>query len=233
MEIVKTKNYSELSHKAAAIVISQVNDKPNSVICLPTGKTPLKMYKLLVKANKRGEVDFSHVRFFNLDEYLPIDSGNKKSFSYYLYKNFFDKINVRKSNIHLLNGGAKIPEKECEDYESLVRKHPIDLAILGVGVNGHIAFNEPGSSENSRTRFVELTPETQKINKINKNALTMGIATIKKSKKIILLASGGGKAEAILLLTRRKPNKKYPVGFLRSHKNLKVILDKNAGSSGV
>ncbi|MBU2577027.1 MAG: glucosamine-6-phosphate deaminase [Nanoarchaeota archaeon] len=233
MEIVKTKNYSELSREAVAMVISQINGEPNSVICLPTGKTPLKMYKLLVKANKCGEVDFSKVIFLNLDEYFPIDSKDKKSFSYYLSKNFFDKINVKKSNVHLLNSNVRDSAKECRDYESLIRKHPIDLAILGVGVNGHIAFNEPGSFVNSKTRFVELTSESKKINRVDKDALTVGIGTIIKSKKIILLASGKKKSEAIRHLVKGKPNKKYPVSFLKGHRDLTVIVDKKAGSLSV
>jgi glucosamine-6-phosphate deaminase len=229
MKIVETKNYPELSKIAERVVVSQIDKKPGSVICLPTGKTPLKMYKLLVKANKRGEVDFSKVTFFNLDEYFPIEVKDKKSFSYYLFKNFFDKINVKKSNIHLLNGGVRDFRKVCRDYGSLIKKNPIDLVILGVGVNGHIAFNEPGSLKNSRTRFVELTSGTKKINKVDKNALTMGIATIMKARNILLLASGKKKSVAVNYLVTGKPNKKYPVSFLKSHKNFTVIIDNGAG----
>ena len=143
-----------------------------------------------------------------------------------MFKNFFDKINIKKSNIYLLNGNTKNSKKECADYESKIKKNPIDLMILGVGVNGHIAFNEPGSLKNSRTRLVELTSETKNINRVDKDALTVGISTIMKSKKIILLASGKKKVRAVRSLVRGKPSKKYPVSFLKSHKDLIVIVDK-------
>ena len=230
MKIIKTKNYSEFSSMAVQKVISQLNEKPKSVICLPTGKTPLKMYKLLVKANRQKKINFSKAIFFNLDEYSPIDSKDKRSYSYYLFKNLFGKIDVKKPNIHLLNGNARDSRKECKDYEYLIKKNPIDLAILGVGVNGHIAFNEPGSLKNSKTRLVELTSETKKINKTNKKALTMGIATIMKAKRILLLASGKKKSDAINCLIKGKPNKNWPVSFLSQHKNLTVIIDKAVGS---
>ena len=227
MKIIKTKNYSELSKKATELIISQINKKPNSVLCLPTGKTPLKTYKLLTKQ----KIDFSKTKFFNLDEYYPTNPKTKPSFSHYLSKNFFNHINAKKSNINLLNGNTKNPKQECQVYESKIKKFPIDLTILGVGTNGHIAFNEPGSEPDSKTRLVKLSKQTIKNNskifsKIPTRALTIGIKTILSSKKIILLASGKKKAKAINHLIKERLNKKFPVTLLKNHKNLTVILNK-------
>lgn len=223
MKIIKVKNYKEMSERASELVIKDVKRKPNIVLGLATGKTPLKSYKLLVKAYKNKKIDFSKVKTFNLDEYYPISKKNKKSFYYYMHKNLFDKVNIKKQNINLLNGSAKNCKKECKNYEKKLNKSKIDIQILGVGQNGHIAFNEPGSEKNSKTRLVELTH-------IRGKALTMGVSTILKSKKIILLASGKKKAEAIRRLVKGKEDENWPVSYLKKHKNLTVILDEKAGS---
>jgi glucosamine-6-phosphate deaminase len=148
-----------------------------------------------------------------------------------MHKNLFNKININPENINLLNGEAKNPKKECENYEEKIKKNPIDLQLLGLGVNGHIGFNEPLAEKTSKTRFVELSQKTIKINKSKSTkALTMGIATIMNAKKIILLASGKNKAEAIKHLIEGKEDENWPVSFLRRHKNFVVLTDKEAGS---
>lgn len=225
MKFIKTKNYSEMSKKAAGIIIKNILKKPDIVITLATGSTPKGLYKELVKAHKKTKIDFSKVKCFNLDEYYPIKKNNKNSFSNYLFKNLLNHINIQKPNINLLNGEAKNPKKECQDYEKKIKENPIDLTILGIGVNGHIAFNEPGSQGNSKTRLVNLKHKAPK-----KQALTMGIKTILSAKKIILLASEKSKAKAIKGLMKKKPNKNYPVSFLKKHKNITVIIDKKAAS---
>lgn len=229
MKLIKTKNYNEMSKKATEVLIEDIQKKPNLVICFASGKTPLGLYNNLVKSYKKNKLDFSKVKAFNLDEYYPLKKTNPKSFYYYLFKNLFNKINIKKGNITLLNGDTKDPEKECKTYENKV-KNKIDLAILGVAPNGHIAFNEPGSGKNSKTRLITLSPETIEKNKIKESqrGLTIGIKTILSSKRIILLASGENKAEAIKHLVKTKPNPEWPVTFLKKHKNLIVILDKEA-----
>jgi len=229
MKLIKVKNYKELSKKAAEIIIKEIKKKPNLVIGFATGSTPLGLYKELIDRYIKKKIDFSKIKAFNLDEYYPIKQKDKKSFYYYIFKNLFSKVNIKRENINLLNGEAKNPGGECWDYENKIKKNPIDLQILGVGVNGHIAFNEPGSKIDSVTRVVELTPETKKINKINKKALTIGVSTIMKAKKIILLASGKNKAKAISYLLKGKIDKNFPVSYLKNHKNLIVIADKQAG----
>lgn len=228
MKLIKVKNYQELSRVASKILVKEIQQKPNLVIGFATGKTPLGLYMELVKKYEEGKVDFSRVRSFNLDEYYPIKKNNKKSFYYYMFKNLFDKINIKRGNINLLDGEAPNPKKECLRYEKLIRKNPIDIQILGVGVNGHIGFDEPGSLKESKTRLVELSNSTKKINRTNKKALTMGIKTIVKARKIILLADGKEKKEAIKHLVNGKIDKKWPVSFLKKHKHLVVIADKSA-----
>jgi glucosamine-6-phosphate deaminase len=223
MKIIKVKNYNELSEKASEIIIKEILKKPNLTIGFATGKTPLGLYKNLVREHKKGKVDFSRIRAFNLDEYYPIKKKNKKSYYYYMFFNLFNKINIKKENINLLDGETKNFKKECKDYENKIRKNPIDMQILGIGVNGHIGFNEPGSEFKSKTRLVKLTH-------IKGKGLTMGISTILKSKKIILLASGKKKAKAIRGLIKGKMNKNLPASFLRKHKNIFVIIDGKAGS---
>ncbi|MFH1359203.1 MAG: glucosamine-6-phosphate deaminase [archaeon] len=226
MKIIKTKNYNQLSKVATEFIISEINKKPNMSIAFATGKTPKGLYKRLVKANKKKLVDFSKTKAFNLDEYYPIKSTNKKSFSYYLNKNLFNKINIKKSNITLLNGFIHNLDDECKNYEKKIKKEKIDIMILGVGVNGHIAFNEPGSKPSSKTRLVNLSKQTIKQNKLKNinQALTIGIKTILSSKKIILLASGKSKANAIQHLIKGKQNKKWPVSYLKKHKDLIVVV---------
>jgi len=231
MKLIKVRNYKKMSEKAAGIIISEIKKKPHIVLGLATGKTPLGLYRLLVKAYKKKKIDFSKIKAFALDEYYSIDKNNKNSFYYYLHKNLFDKINIKNRNINLLNEEAKNPAAECNNYERKIKKNKIDLQILGIGVNGHIAFNEPGSLKESKTRLVELTPETIKNNKIKniEKGLTIGISTIMRSEKLLLLASGKKKAEAIKCLVKCKPNKCCPASFLRKHKNLIVIVDREAG----
>jgi len=221
MKFIKVKNYKELSKKSSEIIIKEILKKPNLSLTLATGKTPKGLYKNLVKAYKNKKVDFSKLIFFNLDEFYPIKKTNKKSYYYYLHKNLFNKINIKKANIHLLNGETKNPQKECKDYEQKVKKNKIDICILGLGVNGHIAFNEPGSLVNSKTRLVNLKHKT-----ITNQALSQGIQTILSSRKIILLASGRKKSKSIKKLLDRKITKEYPVTYLKKHKNLIVIADK-------
>ncbi len=237
MMIIKTKNYKEMSRICADFLIDEILKKPNITIGFATGETPLGVYKELVKAYKKKKVDFSKVMSFNLDEYYPIEKTNKNSYYYYMFKNLFSKINIKKSNINLLSGETKNTRKECEDYEKKIREDVIDIQLLGIGINGHIAFNEPGSSFNSKTRFIKLNKETIKNNskffgndEIPKFALTMGISTIMHAKKIILLASGREKARDIKFLVEGPVTKKFPASFLKKHKNLVVIVDKEAAS---
>lgn len=238
MKIVITKNKQLMSARAANIVIKQIKKKKSSVLVLPTGNTPLGMYKKLREAYKKRKVNFKNVIAFNLDEYVGLQHNHKNSYYYYMQKYLFKHINVKQKNINVPDGMVNNLKKECLEYEKAIKKKKIDLAILGIGHNGHVAFNEPGSIFKSKTRVVGITLETRRANAKNfkslrqtpKQAITMGIYTIMQAKKIILLASGKDKAEIIAKALKGKVTKNIPASYLQLHPKLIVILDKQAAS---
>jgi glucosamine-6-phosphate deaminase len=230
MKLIIEKNKKAAVKKAASMIAEIIKKKPTAVLEIATGSTMIPLYRELVKMHKKGEIDFSEVSTFNLDEYADIKFNDPESYHYYMNKNLFDKVNIKKHNTHFPSYHGKLYEKEIEEVGG------IDLGILGIGVNGHIAFNEPGSSFNSQTREVKLSENTIKTNsrlfpsikKVPKDAYTVGIETIMKSKEIILLAFGSKKAEAILSAVKDPINEKSPASILRKHKNAIFILDKKA-----
>ena len=235
MKLIKGKNYEELSKSVCDILVKDISKKPNLVLGFATGETPLGFYKELVSAYKKKKADFSKITSFNLDEYYPIKKKDQNSYHDYMMKHLFSKVNISKDKINFLDGDTKNPEKECLEYEIKIAKCPVDVQILGVGVNGHVGFDEPGSSINSRTRLINLTSSTIKVNskhfknhKMPNQALTMGIDTILRSKKIILMASGNAKREAIRHLIDGKISSKWPVSFLKKHRNLILVVDEKA-----
>jgi glucosamine-6-phosphate deaminase len=238
MQIIKTQNYEELSKKAAEIIISEVQKNPFISICFATGETSIGIYRELIKAYEAGKVDFSEITTHNLDEYYPIKKTNKNSYYYFMLENLFNHINVKRKNINFLDGNSVNPRTNCENYEKDIKENPIDLLILGIGINGHIAFNEPGSSFDSKTRLVNLFQETIKsnsrffndINEVPKLGLTMGISTIMSAKKIIMLAAGANKKVAVKSMIDSQVNEDCPASFLQKHKDVVVIVDKDAGS---
>ncbi len=237
MKIIIAENYQSMSRKAADLIIQQIQKKKSSVLGLATGNTPLGMYKNLIKAHKKGEVSFKKITVFNLDEYAGLSENSENSYRYYMLENLFKHIDIDKKNIFILNGAAKNLKKECENFEKMIKeKGGIDLQILGIGLNDHIGFNEPGSSFKSNTRPVDLTMSTREangkyfsnINEVPKMALTMGLATITRAKKIILLASGKEKAAIIAKALKGKIKPTVPASILQKHPDVTVILDKEA-----
>lgn len=228
MKIIIAKNKKESIKKAVSIISAIIKKKPKSVLGLATGKTMVPLYKELVKKYKKNEINFSKVSTFNLDEYSDLSENDKKSFHYFMNKYFFNHVNISKKNIHF-------PDSNFEKYEKMIfASGGIDLQILGIGHNGHIGFNEPGSSFHSKTRKIKLSDDTRKFNflrlskNIPKHAFTMGIKTIMSSKKIILLAFGKEKTEAIAKTIHGKITEKVPASVLRKHKNAIFIIDKKA-----
>ncbi len=239
MKIIITKNKQLLTVRAANLVIKQIKKKKNSVLGLSTGNTPLGMYKKLIQAYRQGKISFKNVATFNLDEYVGLDEKGKGSYHYYMQKHLFRHINIKEKNIFIPNGLAKNLKTECLNYEkSITKKKKIDLIILGIGSNGHLGFNEPGSLFKSKTRVVKLSLETRQANAKNfkslravpKKAITMGIYTIMQARKTILLASGKGKANIIARTLKGKVNKRIPASYLQFHPNITVILDKKAAA---
>ncbi|URZ09744.1 Glucosamine-6-phosphate deaminase 1 [Clostridium felsineum] len=211
MKIVTVDDYSEMSKFAAKIVASQVILKDNSVLGLATGDTPLQMYRELINLYNEEELDFSKITTFNLDEYYGISEDNPHSYHYYMKNNFFKFINIADSNINILDGKTKDIERECKAYDNkIAAAGGIDLQVLGIGVNGHIGFNEPDVNFEAETHLVKLDEKTVESNArffaskedVPTSALSMGIKTIMQSKKILLLASGPKKAEAVFKMLK-------------------------------
>ena len=215
MKTIKVKNHKELSEESFQVISNQIKKKPSSTLLIASGKTPKELYKKLTKS----KLNFSKIKIFNLDEIYKTNT-----YKNYFHKNLLNKINIKKSNIHLINGKTKNPKQECNLYEKKLNKNKPDLTILGIGTNSHIAFNEPGSKKSSKTRLIFLQ------NKKKQQAITVGISTILKSKKILLLASGKKKKEAIKNLIKQTPSPKFPATLLKSHKDFTLIIDKTAGS---
>jgi len=239
MNVVVVKNYYEISIQSAQLIAEQITKKKNSVLGLATGQTPVGMYQELIKMFKRGDIDFSEVRTFNLDEYYGLPSKHPQSYHYYMWDTFFKYINIKKENIHLLNGATENIKEECNQYEILIQKHGgIDLQILGIGDNGHLGFNEPAIGLNSKTHLVNLSEETIQANsqyfddiqKIPRQALTMGIGTIMKAKKIVLLANGRKKSQAIERTIHGPVSTEVPATVLQLHNNVLLIIDEEAAS---
>ncbi len=237
MRVIICDNYDEMSKEAAKLVASQVNLKPDCVLGLATGSTPVRMYEILAEMNRNNELDFSKVTSFNLDEYYPISRDNDQSYYYFMNENLFSKINIDLEKTHVPNGETDNPEKECKDYDKNIDAHGgIDLQILGIGQNGHIAFNEPGENLYAGTHVTGLTQNTIEANSrffddisdVPTKALTMGIASILKSKKIVILANGKNKHEAVAKLLTDEITTSNPATMLKVHSDVTLICDKDA-----
>jgi len=233
MRIIICENYEEMSEKAAEFVKSQIMLKPASVIGLPTGSTPIGMYDKLSDL----DIDFSEVTTFNLDEYYPIKKDNNQSYYYFMNKNLYSRVNLKKENVFIPSGEADDAQKECENYEKLIKERGgLDLQVLGIGQNGHIGFNEPSDSLDAFTHITSLTENTidansrffEKREDVPTKALTMGIATIMKAKKILLLASGNEKKAIVSALLKNKIDTEIPATVLSMHSDVTLICDRAA-----
>lgn len=239
MEIIIVKDYEALSKRVANLIQGQLTWKPNSVLGLATGSTPLGMYQSLVKMYQLEEVDFKAATTFNLDEYIGIEKNEPQSYYRFMQDHFFDHVNFLSENNYLPKGQAVDLEEECIKYEKLIKeKGGIDLQILGIGHNGHIGFNEPSHEFKGNTSVVDLDDRTIEANKrffdsiddVPKQAISMGIKTIMQSKKIVLMASGKGKADIISKLLKTEINPNIPASVLHLHKDVLLIIDEAAAS---
>ena len=234
MKFLKFNTYEEMSAAAAKIMAEQIKTKPNSVLGLATGSTPVGMYKKLIEMNAAGEIDFSDITTVNLDEYYPIDPANKQSYRYFMNDNLFDHINIDKERTNVLYGLAEDADKECERYEQLIKDlGGIDIQVLGIGQNGHIAFNEPEENLYLNTHKTALTESTINANSrffsedeiIPNASLTMGMGTIFAAKKIILLINGKSKKAAFEQLLNDRFTTSCPATILKLHPDVTVICD--------
>jgi glucosamine-6-phosphate deaminase len=238
MEVIILKNADEVAKLGADLCVKLLREKPDSVLGLATGSTPLSLYEELVGRFQKKEISFKKVKTFNLDEYVGLNDSHPQSYRYYMNENFFKKIDIDKSNTHIPDASSNDFLEAGRTYEKLIaQKGGIDLQILGIGRNGHIGFNEPTSSLSSRTRIKTLTEATIRDNSRFFDSeefqpglgITMGIATILETRKILLLATGENKAEAIASAVEGPLTSMCPASALQLHPHVTVIVDERAG----
>jgi len=237
MEVVVLPNYEEMSRAAAQIVADVLNAKPNAVLGMATGSTPLGLYQELVRMHREEGLDFAQVTTFNLDEYVGLRPDHPQSYHYFMHENFFRHVNIAPGNIYIPSGTTSNYRSFCEWYERRIQEcGGIDVQILGIGSDGHIAFNEPGSSLSSRTRLKTLAKSTIDDNArffarkedVPIYAITMGVGTILEARKLVLLASGQNKAAAVAAMIEGPVTSMITASALQLHPDAKVFLDESA-----
>jgi len=233
MKLVKVSTYEEMSNEASEILFDVIKENDKPVIGLATGSTPEGTYKALIEKLNSSDVNQNDITTFNLDEYVGLDKDHEQSYSYYMHENFFNHVSIPEENIHLLNGKAEDAETEVTAYEAAIDQAGLDVQLLGIGRNGHIAFNEPGTSFDSVTHIVDLTPETIEDNSrffddlkdVPNKAFTMGLSSIMKAEKIVILISGENKKEALAELLSGEVSENNPASVLNNHKDVIIIAD--------
>jgi glucosamine-6-phosphate deaminase len=243
MRLIIEPDYDSLSGWAANYVAAKINRANPSaqkpfVLGLPTGSSPLGMYKSLIELYKAGRVSFEHVITFNMDEYVGLPQDHPQSYYTFMWENFFSHINIRKENVHILNGNAPDLEKECAGYEEeMKRVGGIDIFLGGIGPDGHIAFNEPGSSLSSRTRIKTLTTDTiiansrffdNDVNKVPKTAVTVGVGTVLDAKEVLIMVNGYGKARALQQVVEGAISQMWTITALQLHPKGIIVTDEAA-----
>lgn len=236
MNIIEVKDYDEMSHVAAEYMIKKIKENPFVKLGLATGETPVGTYKKLIRDHEMNRTSYRNIKTFNLDEYVGLSPENKNSYRYFMNNLLFNHIDILAENTHIPRGDAHDLQQECESYELLISENGIDLQILGIGNNGHIGFNEPGTSFHSKTHIVNLAPSTinanarffEKVEEVPTKAITMGISSIMKSKEILLLVSGEKKKDALKKLFNGVITEDFPASVLKNHEKVTVIADKMA-----
>lgn len=239
IKVLIAKDYSEFSKRAARLIADAMRKKPDLVLGLATGSTPVGCYRELVRTHKEEGLDFSKVVSFNLDEYIGLPPTHPQSYRYFMNENLFRHVNIKMENTHVPNGLTDNPQRTCQEFEEAIKASGgIDLQLLCIGANGHIAFNEPGSPFNSRTRVVSISEQTRKdnarlfksIDEVPRQAISMGMRTIIDARKIILLARGAGKAVAVAKSIEGPIITDVPASVLQRHPDCTFILDEAAAS---
>ncbi len=240
MEVIITPDYEAMSRYAAEIVARLLYKKPNAVLGLATGSTPLGLYRELIRMHRQEGLDFSKVTTFNLDEYVGVPAEHPQSYHRFMWDNLFSQVNVSPSRVHVPNGMVRDMEEYCEWYEAeIVRAGGIDLQVLGIGRDGHIAFNEPGSSLGSRTRIKTLARETVEDNArffdrdedVPRHAVTMGVGTIMEARRCLLLASGAAKAQPVAATVEGPVTCQVTASALQLHRDAVAVLDSEAAGA--
>lgn len=238
MQLIVTEDYNELSDSAAKIVIDIVKSNPQAVLGLATGTTPLGLYARLVADHKQNGTSYAKVRTLNLDEYIGLDAEHNQSYAYFMRKNLFEGLDIDIHNTYIENGMTQDERAECARYDALLESLPRDFQLLGLGSNGHIGFNEPGTSFDSTTHVVTLTESTirdnsrlfKSIDEVPRKAFTMGLQSIMQSKKILVLANGTNKADVVQRLMSGEITEELPASILLRHADCTLIVDRAAAS---
>ena len=239
MEVIIQKNYQQMSKVAAQIVVEVLNTKPNAVLGMATGSTPLGLYQELVRLHKEEQLDFSRVTTFNLDEYVGLPANHPQSYHYFMHEHFFRHVNIPAQNINIPSGTTSNYPAFCQWYEKRIAEcGGIDVQILGIGSDGHIAFNEPTSSLSSRTRLKTLSKQTiddnarffERREDVPVYAITMGVGTILDARKLVLVASGNGKAKAIAQAVEGPVTSMATASAIQLHRDAVVIVDAQAAA---
>ncbi len=238
MKIIITKDYEELSAKAFEVMKETVVSNPYAVLGLATGTTPLGLYRYMIEDYNSHGTSYAHIRTVNLDEYKGLSKDHPQSYAYFMRENLFRHLDIEASNTYIENGTAQDEQAECGRYNKLLEEMPRDIQLLGLGSNGHIAFNEPNTPFGSATHVVDLTENTIKdnarlfsdISDVPKKAFTMGIKQIMRAKQILILASSKNKADAVYNMVHGKVTEEVPASVLQLHPNCILIADREAAS---
>lgn len=237
MRVMITEDYAGMSRRAAELIAAQILLKPQSVLGLATGATPIGLYRCLVEKYREGELDFSRIKSVNLDEYLGLSPENDQSYRYFMNENLFRHINIDPANTYVPDGIAEDPVAECARYDELIRRlGGIDVQLLGIGNNGHIGFNEPADAFALGTHCVELTQSTIQANarffadsgQVPQQALTMGIGQIMQARRVIVIASGSEKREALQKAFWGPVTPEVPASILQMHTDVTLVMDRAA-----
>lgn len=238
MKIIIAKDYDEMSKKAFEVMEKVVKSNPQAVLGFATGSTPIGLYKNMIRDHRENGTSYKNIKTFNLDEYAGLDYSSNQSYCYFMRNNLFDHIDIDLSNTNIENGKAADHQAECDRYNALLATMQQDIQVLGIGSNGHIAFNEPGTPFGSVTHIVDLTESTIKdnsrmfasINEVPRQAFTMGIKNIMNAKKLLMLVSGANKAKAVYGLVKGEVTEDLPASVVQLHPDCVLILDEAAAS---
>ncbi len=238
IQLIVKQNYQEISDAAFAVVRRIVTDNPRAVLGLATGSSPIGLYQNMIADHRRNGTSYAQVTTVNLDEYIGLGAQDDQSYVYFMHDNLFNHIDVKEENVHLPNGMAQDTAAECARYTALLAQLRQDVQVLGIGANGHIGFNEPGTSFDSTTNIVKLKDKTrldnarffQSLDEVPTHAITMGIANVMNAKKILLVANGENKADAVRAMIEGEITTECPASILQKHPDVVVIVDEAAAS---
>ena len=238
MKVIVVKDYEEMSAKAFEVMSEIVKNKPDAVLGLATGSTPIGLYKNMIKDHKENGTSYKQIKTVNLDEYAGLDYSSDQSYVYFMRDNLFDHIDIDLANTNIENGKATDRQQECDRYNALLEEMQQDIQVLGIGSNGHIAFNEPGTPFGSVTHIVDLAESTIKdnarmfasIDEVPRQAFTMGLKNIMNAKKVLILANGANKAKAVYGLVKGEVTESLPASVLQLHPDCVLICDESAAS---